>query len=84
MEAVVAPVLHKYEVAPAGAESVVLVPQTVVVAGNEKFNESTVTVIASVHATPFTVVVHVYVVVAVGETVIDGVVAFPGDQAYVV
>jgi hypothetical protein len=55
-----------------------------VVAGNEKFNESTVTVIASVHVTSFTVVVHVYVVVAVGETVIDGVVAFPGDQAYVV
>ena len=62
----------------------VLVPQTVVVAGKVKFNASTVTVIASVHATPFTVVVHVYVVVAVGETVIDGVVAPPGDQEYVI
>ena len=76
---VVPPLLHKYESYPEGAVNVVEVPQTVTSVPKSITGLFTATVTESVQETPLAVIVQVYVVVEVGETLMVGVVA-PLDQ----
>ena len=80
---VVPPLLHKYESNPLGAVNVVEVPQAVISLPRSMVGLFTSTVTLSVQLTPLVVVVQVYVVVTVGETLMLDVVAPPGDHACV-